>query len=329
MSAQSPTPLLIGLGEAMMRLSPPHRAPLVHASGLDVHIGGAEINVLLTSSALGVPGRFLTRLPSNRLGELVRRHARANGVEVLAHEETGGRLGLYFLEMGVPPRPSTVLYDRTDSAASHLSASEFDWMAVLSEASAVHTTGITCALGQAPFQAVMSMLSTARQLGVMTSFDLNYRSHLWRIDEARTCLEMVLPLVDTLFVSPSDLSLLCGRTGEVDTMIEAVTRDFSISTMVIRERLEVSTSELGARVRVEGATSTSAEAIGVVVDEIGAGDAAAGAFLASLLVNEPLDVAAERSARAYARMVTIPGDAWTGSLYDLSDGFPETRTVDR
>jgi len=66
-----------------------------------------------------------------------------------------------------------------------------------------------------------------------------------------------------------------------------------------------------------------------VVDEIGAGDAAAGAFLSSMLNGGSNRTSTERAARAYARMLTIPGDTWTGSLHDLTDGYVVSRTVVR
>ena len=78
-----------------------------------------------------------------------------------------------------------------------------------------------------------------------------------------------------------------------------------------------------------GEDDSESESSGVVVDELGAGDAAAGAFLASKLLGDKIAVSAERCARAYARMLTIPGDTWTGSVYDLSDGYQTTRRVVR
>ena len=255
--------------------------------------------------------------------------AQAYGLEVVSSSEEGGRAGLYFLEVGVPPRPSTVLYDRKESAPSHLSAHEFEWEKVLEGASAVHITGITCALGEGPMEAALRLFKAAGHTGVMTSFDVNNRTHLWDGDQAVGRYRRILPLVDTLFVSPSDLSMLCGRDADTDSLADQVISEYSITTLVIRERLEVSPVELGTRVRVMGPHAAYAEASGYVVDEIGAGDAAAGAFLASLLCGESGAVSAQRCVRAYARMLTIPGDMWSGSVHDLAEGYVSTRSVVR
>jgi 2-dehydro-3-deoxygluconokinase len=329
MTQDTAPPLIVGLGEAMLRLSSPHMVPLQMATELQVHVAGAELNVLIAAAALGARGRWLTRLPANQFGEMIRGHARKSGLEVVAQDEIEGRAGLYFLEFGVPPRPSTVLYDRRDSASSHLSADEFAWDQVLDGASAVHVTGITCALGDGPLAATLAFLGTASELGVMTSFDMNNRSQLWDIEQARAGYRRVLPMVDTLFVTPGDLSLLCEREDDIEILADEVVQEFGISTMVIRERYEVSLQEIGTSVRVLGESSQPALASGCVVDEIGAGDAAAGAFLASMLLGETRAVSAERCARAYARMLTIPGDSWSGTLHDLTDGYVTSRKVVR
>lgn len=322
-------PLVVALGEAMIRLSPPGRTPLRFASSLEVAVAGSEYNFLVTAVALGARGRFLTRLPANELGVVVRRHARANEIELLAAEEENSRAGLFFVESGAPPRATSVIYDRRDTAVTHLTADEFPWATVLDGAAAAHVSGITCALGAGPRAAVRAFLGAARDAGVMTSFDVNYRSQLWSTDDARREMRAVLPLVDTLFLSSSDFALLLEGGPVDDGAADRLVEEFGVTTIVIRDRCPTPPGELGVRVRVHGLSVSPAESIGVAVDEVGAGDAAAGAFVAAIVEGEETAVAVERAARAYARMVTIPGDTWSGSLVDLSDGYVARRTVVR
>jgi 2-dehydro-3-deoxygluconokinase len=177
--------------------------------------------------------------------------------------------------------------------------------------------------------AALEFLTTAKDMGVMTSFDVNYRSQLWDVEQARKCYFRALPLVDTLFVSPGDLAMICERDDDVETLAKEVVNEFGISTMVLRERHEVSASEIGVRVRVVGENETETSARGHVIDELGAGDAAAGAFLASKLLGGSNTLSAERCARAYARMLTIPGDSWSGTLRDLTSAYASNRRVAR
>jgi 2-dehydro-3-deoxygluconokinase len=210
-----------------------------------------------------------------------------------------------------------------------MNADEFEWDDVLRGAACAHATGITCALGDGPLAAVLAFLASARRSGVMTSFDMNYRSRLWGTSEALAAFRRVLPLIDTLFVAPRDIALLCETDDETAHLAEQVATEYGTKTLVIRERHEISPHEFGVSVRVFGEDDGESESSGVVVDELGAGDAAAGAFLVSKLLGDKIAVSAERCARAYARMLTIPGDTWTGSVYDLSDGFQTTRRVVR
>ena len=322
-------PLVVGLGEAMIRLSASGRVPLARAVGFDVNVAGSELNMLVAARALGASARWLTRLPANDLGDMMRRHAIANGVEVVAREEPNARAGLFFLEAGAPPRSSRVLYDRADSAASHMTADEFEWDDVLGDAVCAHVTGITCAIGEGPWAAAIALLENARRLGVRTSFDMNYRSQLWSSNDALVAFRRVLPLVDTLFAAPRDMALLARSDEPTEVLAKRVVAEYGTTTLVIRERHELSPHELGVTVRVFGDDDAVSEASGVVVDELGAGDAGAGAFLASTLLGDKLTLSVERCARAYARMLTLPGDTWSGSVHDLSEGYQTNRHLVR
>jgi 2-dehydro-3-deoxygluconokinase len=323
------TPLIVGLGEAMIRLTARDHAPLVNARDLTANVAGAELNLLIAASQLGVRGRWLTRLPTNELGTMMRHHAQSFGIDVRAIEEEDARAGLFFLEFGATPRPSKVLYDRRDSAASHLSPDDFDWSEVLDSARVAHVTGITCALGPQALAASIALMGAARVQGVTTSLDVNYRSQLWSEEDARAALRQVLELTDVAFVAPSDLALLTGHTGSVEELARRLTESFNISTLVLRERTDVVMDELGVSVRVLGNGDAHAQASGYVVDQLGAGDAAAGAFLASMVRGDSYEQSVRYCAHAYARMLTLPGDSFCGSWHDLESGFTTRRRLVR
>jgi 2-dehydro-3-deoxygluconokinase len=324
----SDAPLIVGLGEAMLRLSPPGPTPLVDARTLDVHVAGAELNVLVAASALGARGRFLTRVPDGDLAEIVQRHALARGVEVVGPEEVGARLGLFFLETGSPPRASRVRYDRRDSAASHLTPDDVDWPSALAGAAAAHATGITLALGEGPAAAVVTMFQVARELGVTTSFDPNYRSQLWDLETARRACRAVLAHVDVAFVSPADLAWLTGRDAPASDLARALAGEFDLTTVVVRERVDPAPGLRGVRVWT-GEGDDVAEAYAEVVDELGAGDAGAGAFLAARALGRDLATQRRWCARAYARTLTIPGDCFSGDVEDLEERWVHARTLRR
>ena len=81
----------------------------------------------------------MSALPDNALGRRAAREIAQHRVDVSHVRWTDtGRMGLYFVELSVPPRPVSVLYDREHSAAASLEASQVAWP-VLEAARIVHS----------------------------------------------------------------------------------------------------------------------------------------------------------------------------------------------
>ncbi len=95
---------LVTFGEAMVRLSPPHFQRLEQANNLDIQVGGGEFNVAVAAARLGLKCAWVSALPDNPLGRMVRNKAAEQGVDVsLVIMSPRGRQGLYFLEFGASP----------------------------------------------------------------------------------------------------------------------------------------------------------------------------------------------------------------------------------
>ena len=303
-------PLVVGLGEALMRLTAQHRVPLERASSLTMDVGGSELNVLVALTQLGCRARWVSRLPDNPLGRHIAGHARRHDVDLEIGWEDDSRAGLYFVEEGAHPRPTRVLYDRAGSAASRFQPGMVDWPRVLNSAAVLHCSGITCALGPDAEKAVHEALEAAAHAGVAVSFDVNYRRQLWPPEAAAASLRRILPLVDVLFASPFDLGLLSGKRAE-PALAEEVRQRFGLTFVVVRTQQEIGHGVLGVNVEVIGpGQHATGSAQATVLDAFGAGDAAVAAFLACWLGRAPLEEAAAEAARACAYMYTIPGDTW-------------------
>src|SRR5688572_24171237 len=119
---------LVTLGEVLLRLSVPSPGRFETTCNLDVQIGGAEANVAAVCARLGLRTAWISAVPDNVWGERVRKELRGHGVDcAYVASSPGARLGVYFLEYGVAPRPIQVLYDRRDSAFARLSPDMVDW----------------------------------------------------------------------------------------------------------------------------------------------------------------------------------------------------------
>jgi 2-dehydro-3-deoxygluconokinase len=315
-------PLAVGLGESLLRLSAPGHERLNQVRSLDVHVGGAELNGLIGLAALGFRCRWLTRLSSSPLGHRIAGHAAEHGVEPIVDWEAGARAPLYFVEHGVPPRPSEVLYDRSSTAMTQLTGSTFSWPEEVRGAKVALSTGITCALGPQPAHAVSDFLAAARKTGACTVFDVNHRARLWTWEQAVPVLRGVLPTVDVLFTSRHDLlRLLEGATAAEDTvdLARRAIKEWGHRVVVLRDTAQ----SAPGRVMVSATACTAEETLtssghqAQVVDAFGAGDAALAAFIATWLSDGGLARALEASAWACAFQHTVVGDAWQVRAADL------------
>src|ERR1700730_9003928 len=205
---------LIGLGEVMLRLAAPPPQRLDQAVALDVQIGGSEANVMAAVSRLRLPAAVISAPPSpHAWGDRQVRDLSGPGVACPGIlRRPGGRMGLYFLEYGVPPRPVRVLYDRRDSAMSQLVPEEVEWSLVRG-ARMVHLSGITAALGDNLRAVLRRACREAQAAGVPVSFDVNYRSRLWSAKEARDFLAEILPAVRYLFIGSDDAETVFDLAG--------------------------------------------------------------------------------------------------------------------
>ena len=96
---------------------------------------------------LGMKSTWVSKLPKNGLGYLIRNRAQEVGVDcshIVWSEK--GRAGIYFVEFGSSPRASSVLYDRANSAVSMVQPGEMDWAKVFTGSKHFHVSGITPAL---------------------------------------------------------------------------------------------------------------------------------------------------------------------------------------
>jgi 2-dehydro-3-deoxygluconokinase len=310
---------LVTLGEVLLRLAIPSPARFETARQLDLQIGGAEANVAAACARLGLRTAWISALPANPWGERIRRELVGHGVDCGHVRMTdGARVGVYFLEYGVPPRPVRVLYDRRESAFARLTASQVDWEPVRL-ARIVHLTGITPALGEAPRSLVERALAEATTV----SFDINYRATLWSPAEARAFLEPVLTRVRYLFIGQGEAQTLFGFAGSPEQTLDGLARLAPKATISLQRGEEGSTVLDGGRL-----VRPSRRPAVQMVDPIGAGDAYAAGFLWATLSGRGLQEAVDAGTAVAALKCSTWGDIALVSPQDVADvlaGGPDVR----
>ena len=278
MERQAPAVTLdvVTAGETMVLGVPPRPGRLRHAGSLELKIGGAESNLAIALSRLGLRAGWAGFLGDDEPGQLVLDRIRAEGVDTSRVRRLPDRpTGLYLREqVGAQTR---VYYYRRWSAASTMSAGALD-PGYLEGARFFHLTGITPALSADCRAFTLWAAREARASGARVCFDVNYRSKLWGHEEARALAEEILPEVDLLLVGDEEARALWGRDDEG----------------FLRELAERGPDEVvlkrggaGSLAFLEGGILEH-PAFGVEeVDPVGAGDAFAAGYLAGHLWGLP------------------------------------------
>jgi len=319
------TPRVVCFGEIMLRLSPPGFERLLQSPTLQATFGGGEANVAVSLAHFGVSSAYVTRVPSNAIGDAAVRTLRAEGVDVQHIQRGGSRLGIYFAETGASQRASTVLYDRAQSAISEIQPGSVDWNSALTGAAWLHWTGITPALGTGAAACTREAIDAARGAGARVSVDLNFRRKLWSETQAQAVMRPLVTGSDLLIANEEDLQSVLGiavagvnlTAGQVDpaayrAAAEQVARDFGVARVAITLRESLSASENGwSAVLFDAASKTfthSQHYVIRVVDRIGGGDSFAAGLLYGLIQNWADDRALRFAVAASALKHTVPGD---------------------
>jgi 2-dehydro-3-deoxygluconokinase len=263
---------LVTLGETMLRLSSPATMRLEQTAVLNVDVAGAESNVAVALSRLGLQTGWVSRLTTNSLGRMVVNKIREHGVDVSTVLWTDeARVGTYYLEIGHTPRPNMVIYDRGSSAFSLIDVEEVNWDYV-TDARILHLTGITPGLSLNCQTLVQQALEKARQVDQVVTFDLNYRAKIWSPDKAAGVLSKILPLVDILLCGREEVQTVFGMGGATIDMAAALRDRFGIDLVVLSQ------GEQGA-IAFDGEPHVHDSYEIEVVDRVGAGDAFAAGFI--------------------------------------------------
>lgn len=318
-------PLVVTLGEIMMRLKSPDHERLFQSPLLEVTFAGGEANVAVSVANYGLRARFVTALPPGPLGDGAIRALRAMDVETDQVVRRPGRLGIYFVEAGAAQRASTVVYDRSGAAIALAGPDEFDWTTIFEGARWFHVSGITPAISESAATLTSASLRAARAAGATTSIDLNFRAKLWQY--GMTAPQVMRPLmehVDVAIGNEEDVQQSLGidapadvTSGELDrsvyeTLTQRVMDEFpglSAVALTLRESRSADINGWSACLRdAEGFYVGRRYEILDIVDRVGGGDAFAGGLIYGLLSGRSAREALEFAIAASCLKHSIPGD---------------------
>ena len=171
---------LLTIGELLLRMSTTNGFRFSQTNDFRVQIGGAEANVCVLLSQLGVETEFLSRIPANDLATLALNELKKYNVNVSNCSFGGERMGLYFVENGNQIRQTQVIYDRSNSSFSTIQKEDVNWQKAFEQATHFHWSGISPAISQKAAEVCKQGILLAHEKGLVISSDFNYRSKLWQ-----------------------------------------------------------------------------------------------------------------------------------------------------
>ncbi|MFF5897928.1 sugar kinase [Streptomyces argenteolus] len=297
---------VLTFGETMLAVQVPE--PLTIGAGARTTIAGAESNVAIGLARLGHRAAWAGAVGDDEPGRLVLRTLRGEGVDtshagVRPEAPTGGLLR----ERRVADLVR-VHYWRSHSAASLLTPEDLA-PALAAGARVLHLTGITCALGPGPLEAVRRAAVHAHTHGWTVALDVNHRRRLWGDGDAGRALVPLLEHVTLLIASDDELPVLAGAFPGRPQGEEATVR--ALLAAGVRE-VVVKRGGEGAVLHGGDGSRHTLPALQVPVrDTVGAGDAFCAGYLSGLLDGLSPAGRLERANTLGAFAVASDGD-WEG-----------------
>ena len=333
----------VSLGESMIRLSPQGVGRIEFANLLEVWVGGGEYNVAYALSRLGLRTGWVGGLNDSPMGAIIRNHARAVGVNtdyVVTRKWDGvgkkDRVGLNFTEVGFGPRGSATLYDRGHTATAGMKPGDVNWTRLFKDHGVrwFHTGGIFSALSESTRAVVAEAVKAAHEAGTIVSYDLNFRSKLWKSEEAIATTKPLIPYIDCLIGNEEDFQKVLGykvegvdiERGELDTsafkaMVNKVVKDYSNIKVVgttLRGVKSAGVNDWSAIMWAGGTFYDGLEMPGLEIeDRVGGGDGFASGFIYGFLNGKPPQECVNLGVAHGALLMTTRGDSSMITLDEL------------
>lgn len=304
---------VITAGEPLVLLAAQQHGPLDEVASFARVCAGAELNVSIGLSRLGLRAGYISRVGNDSFGRFLTQRMVQEGIDVRhLSPDPDHRTGFMLKSRSEDGSDPQIEYFRKGSAASHMGPADLQ-DDVCEGSRHLHLTGIYVGVSGRTRELIFSLAARARQRGLSISFDPNLRPSLWSsTSEMVHCVNQLAFLSDWIFPGLAEGQLLTGFKDPSDIA------DFY---------LERGAAKVAIKLGPEGAYYASAAGRGLVpgfrvprvVDTVGAGDGFAAGLIAGLLDGMSLPDATVYGNAIGARVVQFPGD---------SDGLPTRAELD-
>jgi 2-dehydro-3-deoxygluconokinase len=310
---------VVTFGELLLRLDTRGYERFVQSEGFGARYTGGEANVAAELAQWGVETFAVSKVPDHEIGQACVNYLRRFNINTDWVLRGPGRLGILYVEIGASQRPSKVVYDRDHTCFRSIRRGELDWDAILRGKDWFHFTGTAPALGPNVLAALKDGLRAAKRKKVTVSFDCNYRSTLWKREEAARVLKGLMEYVDVFVGTHHDARTMFGIDAQPAESAALLRRRFGFRAVAytLREGASASANRFGGLLCDAKGCDVSRSYDMQMVDRIGGGDAFTGGLIYAVMSGWLRRKAIEFAAAAGCLKHSIPGDFSLVSLDEV------------
>ncbi|HEW2622990.1 TPA: sugar kinase [Streptococcus pneumoniae] len=326
-------------GEPLIRISPLDATSIGDHVASSTYFGGSEINIACNLQALGISTKVFTALPANEIGDRFLTFLKQHQIDTSSICRLGDRIGLYYLENGFGCRQSEVFYDRKHTSISQIRPNMLDMDSLFQGISHFHFSGITVAIGQEVRAILLLLLEEAKRRGIVVSMDLNLRTKMISVLEAKYELSKFARFtdycfgIDPLMIDDQNLEMFprdSASLEEVENRMRLLKEAYGFKAIfhTLRSSDEQDKNVYQAYA-LEERFEESVQLKTAVYQRIGSGDAFISGALYQLLHHSSLKTTIDFAVASATLKCTLPGDHLSTSATSIENLLANAQDIIR
>lgn len=326
-------------GEPLIRISPLDATNIGDHVASSTYFGGSEINIACNLQALGISTKVFTALPANEIGDRFLTFLKQHQIDTSSICRLGDRIGLYYLENGFGCRQSEVFYDRKHTSISQIRPNMLDMDSLFQGISHFHFSGITVAIGQEVRAILLLLLEEAKRRGIVVSMDLNLRTKMISVLEAKYEFSKFARFtdycfgIDPLMVDDQNLEMFprdSASLEEVENRMRLLKEAYGFKAIfhTLRSSDEQDKNVYQAYA-LEERFEESVQLKTAVYQRIGSGDAFISGALYQLLHHSSLKTTIDFAVASATLKCTLPGDHLSTSATSIENLLANAQDIIR
>ena len=298
---------LYTLGEMMGLFLATDTDDVATAAKFELSVAGAEVNVAVAVTRLGLRATLISRLGADQLGKNILAKLKSEGLSLDGIKTVDSYTPALIRNRG-KENPIDVTYLRKSSAGSTISVADIKEEEIAS-ARWVHMTGISVAISESSAGAVAKAMDLARKNNIPISFDINLRRKLWSESQAAQALHSLIHDVEIVIGGVDEYAVVWGSSDPEENLRLAGAAGAKTAIMTAGDQK--------MRVLHNGERFDISPEVVETVDPVGSGDAFVGGTISAILGGLSMRESILQGSTCGALVASHLGD-WTGLPFGTS-----------